>query len=257
MSFNLVMIKPCTVKSSLVSGSYIERLDRAKALNRSFFKLVSSRATADSLSYKDCKEIFHTLLPKDTKIHVNKLGKKEQNAGTAGAMYFNKNYNKYSYILELPIVKKNNARTNEKDLYICLSDFHVLAHENFHLFSTILNPKHAARDKFSNKDYMIYRKLFYKKMDVFFDFVEKFLWRLKVNEALKEKTKTEKIDFLQNCRYRLIEEDLAYKEEQKFIKHKDVEYYFFEDKIKIIERMIHKLIKQKRKALAEKNNKNM
>ena len=88
------------------------------------------------------------------------------------------------YINIILIVKKNNARTNEKDLYICVSDFHVLAHENFHLFSTILNPKHAARDKFSNKDYMIYRKLFYKKMDVFFDFVEKFLWRLKVNDKI-------------------------------------------------------------------------
>ena len=51
-----------------------------------------------------------------------------------------------------------------------------------------------------------------------------------------------------NCRYRLLEEKLAWDESKKYAtKNINSKHFFFEEKIKIIEKMLYKLINEARK----------
>ena len=230
------------LKTFIGKGSYDKRLMYAKKLNADFFKLTNDEFKKGSISIIDYKKALMSLLPPNIKLHVSCISKTEMGCGTKACVSHSLTNDEVKFsTVYFPYMihhgKKNkNARisTNIKG---------TVAHENFHIFASLCNPKHEARsNSFLYNDFEIYEQCLYgPNARITPSRIKIFL------KHLKSKTIEEKINFLQACRYHLIEENIAYSEETKYqyVKYNIPEYSFVE-KILVLEKLLAYYIRKAR-----------
>lgn len=256
------MIKICStarlpLKTFNNRGSAQNRLEFAKELNAKFYEKLKSKIKYDSVSVGDYANVLEEVLPENilAEIHIKEKTLFDQYAGKLIIEGDEKN-GVTSYILVLPykkfIPKMNETEGDTKRILV--DDFCIAMHENFHLFSSISNPKFVIRQLFKSKnESYVYKNYMYTNLHNSFNFLDKFRWKNGLKSFLKTLSIEDRINFLQNCRYRLTEENLAYKEGAKYGKNKfDIQYFYFEEKIKILEKQLYRSIQKARKENLEK-----
>lgn len=243
------------------SGSVQQRIEYAKNLNAKFYEKLKTKIKYESISVKDYAKVLEEVLPENilAELHIKEKSLFNEYAGRLLIDGDEKN-GVTNYILVLPykkfIPKKNETEEDAKR--ILLDDMCIAMHENFHLFSSICNPKFVTRQLFySQKENYIYKNYMYTNLHNNFNFINKLRWKNGLKGFLKTLSTEDRINFLQNCRYRLTEENIAYQEGAKYGENKfNTKYFYFEEKIKIIEKQLYKTIQEARKDLQEKQVKN-
>lgn len=230
-------------------GSYKQRLAYAQELNAKLYNMTQAQVVDGTIHRVDFLDNIKKLLPQNIKIIFSTYTKKLLG-------------NDYAYVTPLTNYLDDvegmivRIPCREKEGYSKVIDNRDLAitmHETFHLFASLANPKHTTRIHFNNNENKFYNRYIYSKTYSKFNLKEKLRWKQKLTDFLKDKKVENKINFLQNCRYRLIEENLAYKEGEKYgNKNYMSKYFYFEEKIKIIERELYKTIQKARKDLSRK-----
>lgn len=243
-----------TAKFSLKTckGSYSERIKLAKSLNKNFFNKIDKKYTTKEVPFDVFEKTLKECTPEE--INVNVLPYPYKGGYTA----FELN-NTYDGIDKLSIYIEKNFY----DKGIRLLNTDTSLHETFHYFCALANPKHTARaakmyeKNLISKTQSFYNENLYTKKD----FKPEEL-REKLNDFLKQFTPEEQVDFLQNSRYRMLEEYNAFDEGYKYLdkiqdKHPDLiiekiyttpkEEYNFPDKIKIVTDKLKEVIAECRK----------
>ena len=243
----MIKVTPKThlpLKTFMNKGSYEQRLKYAQELNAKFYERIKTKIVDNSVFPKDYYTTLKELIP-GIKFSVKSYEKEGLFDSTKAQTIVE--VDKYdratSYTLEIPYTKFD---IGEK---ISIDKFYLAMHENFHLFASICNPKHVTRQDFNSKlEAIIYKFQMYNDLENLFGRHEKKSWKKNLEINMQPLSISEKINFLQNCRYRLLEEKLAWDESKKYAtKNINSKHFFFEEKIKIIEKMLYKLINEARK----------
>ena len=216
-------------------GTYKKRLESAKQLNLLFFDLLKKTIKKDSVSIIDYKNALSSVLPPNIKIHVKNLSKNKRMEGVQACVYQIYHDNKLDGAL-ICLPYQNDYGNNNKTARVSSLINNLIAHENFHVFASLLNPKHVMRNKYvSDKDFCVYEKCLYgTKSNISVNNIKNFM------KYLNKKDTIDKINFLQFCRYRLIEEDLAYKEQDKYgFKNYTIPNFYFKEKIFVLEKLLN------------------
>lgn len=236
-------------------GSFDERRRLARELNFKFFKEISSKFKSKDVSFDVFQKTIDEFMPYQISLKVVK------NDGKNGflAVKVNDECNLVNgYNMGIP----PNPFSGE----IPLTTADTFMHESAHYFSFMTNPKMVARiAKMFESGTCLKTQNFYDTVLYSKNKLSSFEISKKLDDLLQTLTVKERIDFLQNSRYRLSDEIFAYKEGAKYQDliqkiHSDkicckvdaVDYcdYDFETKIKIVEQ---KLIKELKNARAVKS----
>ncbi len=227
----------------VIKGSYEKRLEFAKFLNANLYSRITSEFKTKDVS----PDIFYNHLKEVSKNKINFCIKDSTNEPFRGANYLVQNpdnmleADRFSIFLPL----------NRFDKTISLNDTDVFMHEFFHFFCGIVNPKHNKRAlKMYEKNLLGVTENFYSKNLYTKKNFEVGELKEALSKFLEILTDFDKIDFLQNSRYRLKEEMHAYKEGAKYYdkiqdEHMNLIYekfecengdsYNFQEKINILE----------------------
>ena len=251
----MIKVTPKTrlpLRTFINKGTYQQRLEYAQKLNAKFYEKIKNKIADNSISPKDYYTTLKELIPK-INFMVEEYNKKGIFDGTKAQMIVQ--IDKYDcankFFLQIPYTL-HRYEDSAPQKRIDLSKLYLAMHENFHLFAAICNPKHTARQDFNSQlEADIYKYTMYSDLPSKFEFKEKREWKKNLEKNIQPMAISEKINFLQNCRYRLLEEKLAWNESKKYSTTKkiNVEYFHFEEKIKIIEKLLYKLIKEARKEI--------
>lgn len=243
---------------SQCKGTYSQRQDLAKSLNEKFYKNITKEFKQKDIS----PEIITRGIKRITggKINFEIIDSTDAPFQGANFLALNKKNSQEAdhYNIFLPL--------NKYDKSISLNDTSIFMHELFHFFCEISNPKHTRRMiKAYEKDLLtktesFYHKYLYSKTNNNL----KDLSKEKLPKFLNKLTTEEKIDFLQNSRYRLKEEKQAYKEGSKYYDRIQDEHlelitekfssengnsYNFQEKINILEQQLKEVLINARKSL--------
>lgn len=183
------------------------RIKFAQKLNERLFQKIADKFEHNRIIPDNFESGLMDVLPKNVNISI------QNNQGCMGRTTFlaESSTNRLSGVkIELPI---NSERQ------ISIYDTDTLMHEAFHLFAGMSNPKHIARSaKIHNSGTADIQNKFYNKyLYSEENKLKKSSLGKKIDDFMKNFTNEEKIDFLQNCRYRLTEEKYAYKEGNKYL----------------------------------------
>ena len=236
----------------LCKGSYAERIALAKKLNNNFFNHLNEKFTTKEVPF----DVFEKTLKECTpgKINVNILQYDRYGGYTCFGLNDSKNgIDKFLiYFRKTPYTE--GVRLLETDISL---------HETSHYFCHLTNPKHSARSVKMHESGLqaktedFYREHLYTKNE----FKEEDL-KQKLNKFLRKFTNEEQIDFLQNCRYRMLEEYIAFDDGQRYLdiiqdRHPDLicekiyarekEVYNFPEKIKIVTDKLKEVLQNARK----------
>ncbi len=233
------------------NGSYEKRFKYAQNLNQKFFDNIDKE-------FKE-KDISSDIFKKHLKEITNQKIKFKIEDAT------NQKFRGCTFLILNPTNKKLADRfsifipKNLFDKKISLYDADIFMHEIFHFFCGITNPKHLQRlikiyeNKSLKKTETFYRKVLYNKNGPNLEKIENQI----LPNYLKNLTLKEQVDFLQNSRYRLKEEQIAYKEGYKYLNkiqdnHVDLiseklecdngEEFQFEAKINILEKALKNIL---------------
>ena len=236
----------------LCKGTYAERIALAKRLNENFFNKLSEKYITKEIPF----DVFEKTLKECTpeKINVNVLNYNKQGGYTCFGLNDTKNgIDKYVIYLK-------------KDSYtggIRLLETNYSLHETSHYFIHLTNPKHSARAVKMHETGLIektepfYNENLYTKKELNEEELKQ-----KLNDFLKQFTPEEKINFLQNSRYRMLEEYNAFDDGYKYLdeiqeRHPDLicekiyarekEVYNFPEKIKIVADKLKEVLQNCRK----------
>ena len=248
----MIKVTPKTrlpLKTFVNKGTYQQRLEYAQNLNAKFFKIIRTKMSKDSVSLSDYYRTLKDLIP-NINFNIAEYIRKGFLDGTKAQTVINidKHERATKFTLEIPYTFCEYIKSGKSnfDKRIHMDDFYLAMHENFHLLASVSNPKHLTRQDFNSQlEADIYKYTMYSDIPSKFGFKEKREWKKNLKENIQPMTISEKINFLQNCRYRLLEENLAWNESKKYttLKEVNVEHFHFEEKIKIIEKLLYKLIK--------------
>lgn len=236
-----------------IKGTPFERKELACALNYNFFKNIAQKFKSKDVSF----DVFQKTLDDSCPFHQNVTVIKNKDKGgclTIKVDDSGKNITGYNMLIPA------NSFSNE----IPLTTADTFMHESAHYFSFMTNPKTVARIA------KVYETGLYLKTQNFYNSVlysKKSLAKPEISEKLDELLNTlqpkERIDFLQNSRYRLKDELMAYNEGAKYqdliqdihsdkicykVDAMDCSDYNFETKIEILEEKLANEIKKYRKA---------
>lgn len=232
------------LKDFVGKGSYQERIEYAKNLNNQLYQALQAKRFEGVLSVDEYKNTLKKVLPENIKFNFKTYVKKFLGHDDAYVSMIINNYDEAEKF-EIQIPSRKNV---SGERIIDKRDDKLSMHETFHLFFEMANPKHIVRCDFNDTEYKFYQNWIYNRDYSKFNLKKKIEWKRGLNEFLANKKKEKQIDFLQNSRYRLIEEKLAYKEGEKYGKDNCMsEAFHFDEKIKIIEKMLYKTIKKARK----------
>ena len=139
-------------------GSYKERLEYAKHLNKTFYDRITPKIKNNKISVLDYKNTLKEILPNNVKFHVMNIDEKTKNLGAIACLSIMNQENVIKqYFIKLPYLIKYGK--NNKTAQLSLNALSLIVHENFHLFTAITNPKHTMKFRFNNdKDFEIYEK---------------------------------------------------------------------------------------------------
>ena len=243
-----------------VKGSQTERSQLVRDLNYRFFRNISKKFKTKDISFDVFQKTLDETVPFTHKVVVSKS---KSNGGFLG-INVDDSFNKVvGYNMLIP----PNAFSGE----ISLTTADAFMHESAHYFSFMTNPKTVARIA------KVYETGLHTKTQDFYDSVlysKKYLSKSEISKKLDEFLSTldgkERIDFLQNSRYRLKDELFAYQEGEKYqsliqdIHHDkicekvdatDFSDYNFDIKIKLLEEKLANELKKIREILKQKVNK--
>lgn len=248
----MIKVTPRTklpLKTFINNGTYQKRIKYAQDLNAKFFEKIKNKIVDNSVSPKDYYTTLKELIPSISFIIEEYESKGLFDGTKAQTVIEIDEYDRATkYILQLPYTLHKYENTPQKR--IDLDKFYLAMHENFHLFASICNPKHVIKQDFNSKlEAVIYKYTMYSDLHSKFGRSEKKSWKDTLENNIEPLSISEQINFLQNCRYRLLEEHLAWNESKKYATTKVINsnHFHFEEKIKIIEKLLYKLIKKARK----------
>lgn len=243
----MVKINPSAhipLKNFVDKGSYQQRIEHAKKLNEKFFNTLQERIKEGKISPFDYEKTLKETIPENIKIIFRTyIQKFLAHDGAYVAALVNDEEEVDVLEIQIPCRELQNGKT-----VIDKSDSDTFMHENFHLFAKIANPKHSARSNIGKKSNKFYYNHIYTCMHDKFGLKEQFKWRKKLKNFLNGNDLDYRINILQNFRYRLLEEKLAYAEGEKYDKPNSVyKFFYFEEKLDIIKKLLYKTIKKARK----------
>ena len=233
------------LKDFIGKGSYQERIEHAKKLNAQFYTLLQSKAQDGLVLKSDFANLLKKVLPPNIDILLSTYVKKF--LGNEGA-YVLPLTDEHDEVVERMALRIPTRKLFDNTRVFDKRDANVIMHETFHLFASLANPKLVARITFTQKEVKFYNGYIYTNMHSKFGIRDRFNWKKGIKEFLGRKNLETQINFLQNCRYRLLEEKLAYAEGDKYGNPNSMnKFFYFEEKIKIIEKMLYKTLKKVRK----------
>lgn len=236
------------LKTFINKGSYEQRLKYAQELNAKFYEKIKTKIVNGFVSAEDYYTTMKEIIPEiNFKIDEYKSSGFFDNVEAQTVIETDENNHATGFSIQLPFAMYQCKNIKIRNL-IPVKNFYLAMHENFHLFAEICLPKHIARQDFnSNREGDLYENLIYASEDKKFDSNEKLHWERTLKKGLESLSLKKRIDFLQTCRYRLIEEKLAWEECKKYSdKNFDNAQFYFDEKIKIIETLLYKQIKKVR-----------
>ena len=232
-------------------GTSAQRTELARALNYRFFQNISKQFKSKDVSF----DVFQKTLDDACPFHKNISLIKSPNKGGAVAIKVNdESKNIIGYNMLIP--------ANQFSGEIPLTTADTFMHETAHYFSFMTNPKTIARiAKVYETELYLKTQNFYNTVLYSKNALSKQEIAAKLDELLSKLDPKERIDFLQNSRYRLKDELLAFSEGEKYqsliqdihsdkicykieaMKYSD---YNFEMKIDILEEKLAKELKDYR-----------
>ncbi len=232
------------LKDFIGKGSYQERIEHAKKLNARFYQAIQAKMLDGVLPVDEYKNTLKEVLPEGIKINFKTYIKRFLGHDDAYVSMIINNYDEVEkFEIQIPSRKNaNGERMIEK------RDDKLSMHETFHMFFEMANPKHVVRCDFNDTEYSFYQDWIYNRDYSKFNLKKRMKWKRGLKEFLAPRKIEKQIDFLQNCRYRLLEEKLAYLEGEKYGKDNCMsEAFHFDEKLKIVEKLLYKAIKDARK----------
>lgn len=251
------LAKTVKLPFSIVKGTYLQRLEKAKTFNKQLFSKINKDFVEKDIS----PDVFVKHIKKITKGAIEFSIDDSTKANYKGCTFLELNPDNHSladrYKISIPL--------NFFDKKVALYDADIFMHEFFHFFCVMTNPKHLQRfikmyeKNLFNSTEAFYRQYLYSKEEVDLKLLKKSL----LPKFLKKFNIYDQIDFLQNSRYRLIEELNAYKDAHKYYNqiqenHLDLiseklstesgESFLFKEKIHIIEKTLKKKLNKARKS---------
>ena len=199
------------LKQFIGKGSYDKRIRYARKLNHDFYEKIKPELKTGEISPVLYRKVLKSLIPEKINVHISPLSEIWSASGAKGAVTMIGEDEFTGFKISLPYIKRFGKKN--KNAKISTRIISTMMHENFHVFSELCNPKHLARCKFKDdNEYEIYAKNLYGETKGIFGFrniknIIKYLKRIPLEE---------RIDFLQNCRYRLTEEHYAFAEGAKY-----------------------------------------
>lgn len=232
------------LKDFIGKGSYQERIEHAKKLNAQFYEAIQSKMFEGMISVDEFKRTLQENLPENIKFNFKTYIKKFLGHDNAYVSILTNNYDEVDrYEIQIP-----SRKYFEGQKVVENRDNNFSFHETFHMFFEMANPKHIARCNFNETEYKFYQGWIYTNMHSQFNLKDRMKWKNRVKEFLAQRSLEKQIDFLQNCRYRLLEEKLAYQEGEKYGNSDYMsKFFFFDEKLKIVEKLLYKAIKKARK----------
>ncbi len=248
------VLKTAKFSHKICKGSYEEKIALAKNLNQKFFNQISQKFKTNEISLDVFTKTLKENTPEKIQIEVNEYGSKK---GGCTSFKLNKDKSGIEGLLMF-------LETDSYNKGIRLLNTDITLHETFHYFSHLANPKHTARVG------KMYEKGLLNKTEEFYNihlYTRKELneeeFRENLNNFLKDFTLQDQIEFLQNSRYRMIEEYNAFDEGYKYLEKiqdehpnlicekiygREKEEYNFPKKIKIITDKLKEVIDKNRKS---------
>ena len=253
----------------IARGSFIKRQKIVSDMNEKFFDEFHKLFKEKNLTIEDINEVYANLLPEWKRIKILAL-KNTKNADGASDYIYNGFNSIVGLTLEIPL-KKSKIKEDS---------FVTLMHENTHILDTLLNPKYTAlvqdlryRNKYNKKRNYWYEKTLYCEEKVKnLAQLKKVLKNVKIKTKifLKQQSTYDKILYLQDARYQLESEKIAFDEQLKYAKKIKLagmpviksdlknwnKSFLFTEKINLLKKMIADLIKKEREKIHKANLKN-
>lgn len=257
----MVNVEP-SVKFSynLIKGSVESRRKFASELNNKIFNYLLPVFEKRKVNINYLDKIYTPLLPEPKYIRIKGLEHANRDifCGQSG------------YIEEHGITKGLTIELLTRKSKVSNIDFVTFMHENTHVLDTLTNPKHTARainlnyadDRFipinNWYDNVMYHEEKFKNLHSKKQIIKNI--HKKTEKALKDFSRIEKINILQDTRYTLEQEYNAYEEQLKYAKilfkikrpidkfdlKNYSKKYMFKEKIAILKNTIYKLIHEER-----------
>ncbi|HIS37738.1 TPA: hypothetical protein IAC10_14125 [Candidatus Scatousia excrementigallinarum] len=259
------ILKPAFIPTTQIKpdGSVKGRYKYAQTLMTEFYNTIKDEFGTHDVSLEKVKKAYLKVLPPHKRLEIHKL---PQGAPNDGSVYIgmNKKRNIEGYIVNL----KPNYYGIVQGLG--LQEFGTLMHETDHLFSYFTNPKYVKRIIIMCENG--YRdKKYFKFFDNELQSVKKqnrndlktVLYK-KLEKYFKNKSAAQKINTLQDFRYRLINERNAYKTGNTYqaliedyhpgiLSQKtapvQVNRFYIDEKIEVISNMLKNVIRAEREKL--------
>ncbi len=243
----------------ITRGSYIERQQKADRIVNKIFDDIQGQFKNNELSLEKMQKSIDKNIPRHVKIIIKNCEDQD--------------YEGLSDILYSPQSGKINATTIEiptKNKKVKIEDLPTIMHELQHVIDQLYHPKYLARNQeLKNKSLMtekyinLYDEWIYNKEDPENKKEIKYILTVikqKILEFLKGKSTSDKINYLQDCKYCLQMEDKAYFTQAKIAKklkkkHRKIDKnellklnknYMFQEKIKLINEIAGSIIGKER-----------
>ena len=257
----MVSVEP-SVKFSynLIRGSVKSRQEFVSGLNNKIFNFLLPAFAKRKVDINYLDKIYTPLLPEPKYVKIKKLDNVNRNIVQGLS----------DYIEECGKFKGLTIELSTKKSKVKNTDFITFMHENTHVLDVLSNPKYTARIKKLNcfderytpvNDW--FDNVMYHEEDIQNLATKKQLIKSiykKTEKAIKNLSRIEKIDILQDSRYTLEQEYNAYEEQLKYAKIlfkmkrpvddldlKDYsKKYMFKEKLSILKNIIYKLIQEER-----------
>lgn len=247
-----------------IKGSASKRKETIERLNQHLFEELTPHLESKSFSLKDLIKLHKSTIPENKNIKIKRYS--GLNADGVTTYSFNKNGEIVNQTIQIPIW----FRTKPIKYVV------TLIHENTHVLDALTSPKKTIvaqqTNQFKHYPNYIYNNVLYNyETETINKPKTKRLKEIKeiINNALAQNKNRERIKILNDMRYELEGEELAYTEQLKYaniLKSKGykltnadlIDYnkkYWFKEKIELLKSMIFETIAEERKIIKERLNK--
>lgn len=231
------------LKHFMGKGSCDKRMRYARKLNHDFFEKIKPELKTGEISPVLYRKVLKSLIPEKINVHISPLSEVMSAHGAKGAVTMIGDDEFTGFKISLPYIKSFGKRN--KNAKIPTRIISTMMHENYHLFSGISNPKYLARCNFKDlREFKVYEENLYGKTKGQFG-VKKII---NIMKYLKTISIEERINFLQNCRYRLTDEHNAFAEGARYSmgKYNYVPFEFY-TQISFLEMLLYLNLQKVRK----------
>lgn len=257
---------------NISKGSIQDRKELVSRLNDKFFDaFLELSADNKKMKLKNLSNLYGKILPEKKNIKVNSLSKKYKDCDGASDYIYDEMGRLQGLTLEIP----TNMFGKSKASLV------TIIHENTHVLDTLAQPKHTAllqkmvmNGKYTTARNKWFQNELYNSENISSFDTDKIKKRMEEIEHLsrkfiKKKSIQDKIDYLNDARYELEQEQNAHAEQLRFAKklkslgrvveRDDLEdydrVYLFTEKINVLKKILREILTNERKELAEKYKK--